>query len=566
MRRILFIQPYRYGDILQAQPVVRSVKRKFPDAQVWFVADDSFCEILKNSENDKVLVYPRAAVIRAVKARNDIENGIDYCGSFLDELMSVEFDAVINFNYSDTPSFIAWLAASGKKFGRILDENGAIHINGFWSRYLLFFTAARRYNRLNLVEMFYRITEEALGLEAGELYREKLFYKPSENSAVRVEKWMQAHSLGKKPMIGLQVGASKKSKMKLNPKFPELCFMLSEAGYDCVLFGGPGEKKEAEKIIGECKTKVFSSAGEFDMEDNFSMLKKLELFITSDTLNMHLAGAAGTKTLVVDYGDIFPWETTAHAPGVYVAFNTVSCWPCDDADVCTNMKCVSEISADALYCAALAAISGGGKMEIKHDLELMRSELNLKEGFSLKLVSGKMDAKTLADEIFRDIYLSYWENIFNAGKNRRYSDNDAVAAIWEKFGKEVRINPEREREMAVIFKKRLTAYAALNTLVSDALIYIKKIEDGGIDKNAKKEAKETLEKILQKILDFDRETAMLKAYFSVEENEGDKSLASKAENLGKLKYALSSFVYAVAYIMQKMYEDTFVGGEELIAL
>lgn len=205
-------------------------------------------------------------------------------------------------------------------------------------------------------------------------------------------------------------------------------------------------------------------------------------------------------------------------------------------------------------------------MEIKHDLELMRSELNLKEGFSLKLVSGKMDAKTLADEIFRDIYLSYWENIFNAGKNRRYSDNDAVAAIWEKFGKEVRINPEREREMAVIFKKRLTAYAALNTLVSDALIYIKKIEDGGIDKNAKKEAKETLEKILQKILDFDRETAMLKAYFSVEENEGDKSLASKAENLGKLKYALSSFVYAVAYIMQKMYEDTFVGGEELIAL
>jgi ADP-heptose:LPS heptosyltransferase len=168
--KILIIQPYRYGDILQMQPVVKSIREKFEGCKIHFMADDYFSEILGGCPDiDRVIVFPKMKCVAEMKYREKFRNGNEILDGFITGLSAEKYDLVINFNLSRSAAFCAYLAQGRSKYGRMINMNEESSVHGKWTRYLLSFTGKRVYNGRNLVDIFYLMAEEALGLPKGGL-------------------------------------------------------------------------------------------------------------------------------------------------------------------------------------------------------------------------------------------------------------------------------------------------------------------------------------------------------------------------------------------------------------
>ncbi|MGD0566642.1 MAG: glycosyltransferase family 9 protein, partial [Candidatus Goldiibacteriota bacterium] len=264
MEKILFIQPYRYGDILQVMPVIRSVREALPGAEIHFLCDDYFAEVLdENPYIAKKLVFPKMKALADMKYRGNFTAAGREMEDFIINLKKEEYSRVINLNFSKSASLIAGICRGAAKSGRIIGVNGEHKVNGNWSSYMLFFTAARKHNPYNIVDMFYMAAEEGLGLETGSLRREKLFFFAPRPDYETADKFIAANNINAGKVVGIQAGASKRHRMALNEKYHLLVGDFNNAGYDVVFFGGGCEKEAAGAVIEAAgnSARAFNSCG-----------------------------------------------------------------------------------------------------------------------------------------------------------------------------------------------------------------------------------------------------------------------------------------------------------------
>src|SRR5690348_1191119 len=67
-RKILLVQLKRAGDVVLATPILEVLKKAFPDAQIDFLVDEAFAELLAENPNIRtVLSYPKSGWITLVR-------------------------------------------------------------------------------------------------------------------------------------------------------------------------------------------------------------------------------------------------------------------------------------------------------------------------------------------------------------------------------------------------------------------------------------------------------------------------------------------------------------------
>jgi heptosyltransferase-3 len=560
--KILFIQPFRYGDILQVQPVVKSVREKFTGCEVHFLADDYFAEILCNSSFiDRVIKFPKMKALADMKYRKDFKPAREAMSAFVEELKKEEYDHVINYNFTKSASLIAGIAKGASKMGRLNDVEGRQEICGEWSKYLLFFTAARRHNPYNIVDMFYMAAEEELGIGPGGLKRHPVFFETTADDTAKADEFIKARDINGRRMAGIQVGASKSHRMLLNMKYHELVIRLSDAGYDVVLFGGGGESAAAAEIIkASGASRVFNSCGSFTIRQNYAMLSKLKIFVTADTLNMHLAAAAGTPLLSVFYGEAYPYETGPYAPGAYVAMPAAVCAPCSNADGCSDRACLDAVKMDDLYAYAVKIMNMEEiKMNSSSGLNLYRTDVDISSGYRLMLCAGKESPEELVDRIYKELYAGFWGEIF-AHNIDTFSSK--VEEIWENHGAEIE-NCGDKASVISMFKARVTEHMKINTAAHEAMDCLDRLI------RAKTQAEKRV--ILEKLAGYERffmkemeKGEIMGSYFKVELGTAEADPVKTKKIFSNIKLAANGFTFAIAYFMQKIHEHSLMNSEEMI--
>jgi heptosyltransferase-2 len=136
--------------------------------------------------------------------------------------------------------------------------------------------------------------------------------------------------------------------------------LISECGADVLFFGTPEEKEIATHIRSHMKSRAISLIGETSIRDLAALFASCALFIGNDSGAMHVAAAAGLPVLGI-FGSTDPEGTSPVTDQFTLLRERVSCSPCFLRQCPVDHRCMTRISVDSVFAAALRVKNSGRK-------------------------------------------------------------------------------------------------------------------------------------------------------------------------------------------------------------
>lgn len=276
------------GDILLAFPLLRLLRRQYPDHPLWVLAEGRFFKHLLPLVPD-VTFFPTEMAER---------------------LRSMRYCCVINLSHRQDSALLCGSLKSDAVFGITLN-NGERHINGFWALYRASLTQNNRYNRFHWSDM------PCLDCVAD-----------AELPPLELPNPVSGNKTG---MVGLFVGASSTDKHPDAEFWGRLARRLLAYGLRPFFFGGEAEKETGREAARIASLPASNLCGRFSLPQLMNAFKSLEMLITPDTGPMHLAAQLGVPVLNLSLGPVNARETAPLFPGHIVmrsALSCVGCWQC----------------------------------------------------------------------------------------------------------------------------------------------------------------------------------------------------------------------------------------------
>jgi heptosyltransferase I len=116
--KILIIKPSALGDIVQALPVLTGLKRRWPDAQIDWIVNDSLREILEGHPClNKTILYPRR--------RWNSPSRLPEMWRWGRRLRETKYDITIDLQGLMRSALMTWAAASPRRLGLLSAREGS---------------------------------------------------------------------------------------------------------------------------------------------------------------------------------------------------------------------------------------------------------------------------------------------------------------------------------------------------------------------------------------------------------------------------------------------------------
>ncbi len=341
--KILILKPSSLGNVIQALPVLRLLKRHLPAAEIFWWIDSNLAPLL---EGDPDL----AGVVRFERQRWAAPRHWPEMLRSIRWMREQNFDWVIDLQCLARSGAFAWLANG--KFLIGLDEirEGA---RGFYD------VAVRRASFHTHAVDWYLAVLPRLGVPI-----HKNFQWLPERPAVAAEvkrKWPAEPSVGVQASacpdgarwIVLQPGARWANKRWPAENFAELVRLLATDFPDrrFAILGGVEDQPLGEKISRAAPARCLNLCGETSLPEMVEWLRLCELMVTNDTGPMHAAAALG-KPLVALFGPTEPRRTGPYGHLENVLRLDLPCSPC------LKSHCVYEKPNECLKAMTPAMVFG----------------------------------------------------------------------------------------------------------------------------------------------------------------------------------------------------------------
>jgi ADP-heptose:LPS heptosyltransferase len=171
---------------------------------------------------------------------------------------------------------------------------------------------------------------------------------PDKEAEERIERILASHWLSKRQLlIGINIGSSKKwtSKRWGDRKFIELINQLGSYNFRCVLTGTQVDKPKALKILKSCMNKPIDLVGKTSITELIALIKRCDLFITSDSAPLHIAAAVRTPVIAL-FGPTDPRRHLPPGKDVYFIWKKQKCSPCYKPKCSRGNKCMDSITVE----------------------------------------------------------------------------------------------------------------------------------------------------------------------------------------------------------------------------
>lgn len=330
--RILVVGPSWVGDMVMAQSLLITLKKRHPDCYIAMVAPDWSQPILERmAEVDEAVSLATGHGEFGWKTRRDLARRL-----------KGRFDRAIVLPR-------AWKAALVPFFARIPHRTGFIGEQ----RYGLL-NDLRRLDKSILDQTVKRFV--ALGLSKTEAEGDFRIHLP--RLAVDPENLVErrlALGLSSRPAIGMMPGAEYgPAKQWPLAHFRELAAGLVEKGFEVRVLGGPKDVAAGESI-GQGQAHVHNLCGHTRLADAVDLLADCGQVITNDSGLMHVAAAVGTRIQAI-YGSSSPRFTPPLSNNAEIHYLGLDCSPCF-ARTCPlgHTRCLTEITPARLLAAVLSS-------------------------------------------------------------------------------------------------------------------------------------------------------------------------------------------------------------------
>jgi ADP-heptose:LPS heptosyltransferase len=303
--RILIIKLGAGGDVLRTTPLLRALKRSYPQSHVtWLVEPESVPLLQNNPFVDRILTPGLNTLARLLVERYSLLLCLDKADRATGPAMRVQAD---------------------RKAGFGMTEWGTLCVLNPESEYALMLGVSDelkfRRNRKSYQEVIF----EAAGLEYdGEEYVLELDEEAAPWAA-ELGRTLRARG---RPVVGINTGAGPAfaGKSWPVPHTADLARRVSEElGCAVLLLGGPRERERNEEIA-RLAGETVTDTGSQSLSRFAALVDLCDAVVTGDTLCMHVA-IARRKQVVALFGSTCAWEIDLYGRGERIV-TEAECAPC----------------------------------------------------------------------------------------------------------------------------------------------------------------------------------------------------------------------------------------------
>ena len=320
-------------------PALQALRQHWPDAEIALLAKPWVAELLRNQEiTNQLIVYDSKARHRGLLGRERLAN----------ELRREKFDLAVLFPNAFDAAWIAWRAGIPERvgYGRdvrswLLTQAIAVPKAGETPPHECYYYL-ELLRRAGWLDELPAVTDIRLAIsgQARETAEDRLRKAGLRNATLRVA-----------IAPGANYGAAR---CWMPERYAALADrFVDEFGADVILFGAPAEEEIVTKIAAGMRHRSLNLAGQTSIGDLPALLSRCHIFIGNDSGAMHVAGAAGLRTLGI-FGPTDPHGTSPMTPNFRMVRHPVECSPCFLRKCPIDHRCMTGISVDAVYSAAQA--------------------------------------------------------------------------------------------------------------------------------------------------------------------------------------------------------------------
>jgi len=323
-KKILIVKPSSLGDVVHSLPFLNAIKKCFPKAEIHWV-------IAKGLEG---LLEGHPMIDRLIIINKDLWKKLSQAGNTLKEIREIfrqlrheEYDIVIDLHGLLRSGLITRATHAPLRIGFHEAREG--------SRF--FYTNKVKSGRnIHAVERYMNMAAE-LGCAA----RDMVF--PFPHSADAGNTAEKLADLGSYAV--LVPGARWKTKIWPAESFGKLASMLP---LRAVIVGAAADRAIADTVVTHSGDKARSLAGETNLRELVEIMRHAEVVITNDSGPMHIAAALNIPVIAI-FGPTSPKRTGPYGAGHVVLQSQAECVPCFKRECRDNIRCMNEITPDAVY-------------------------------------------------------------------------------------------------------------------------------------------------------------------------------------------------------------------------
>ena len=281
MAKFLIIRFSSIGDIVLTTPVIRCLRKQYPDDEIHFLTKHAFKSIL--ADNPYI---------------NKIHTLGDSFELMLHELATEEYDYIIDLHHNLRTMRI-------KKFLKNVKSFSFNKLNV--EKFILTNFKINTLPKKHIVDRNFEcitslgVQNDGLGLD---------YFIPNRD-VVKNDDIPTSHMHG---YIAIVIGAALATKKLPLHKLQELCAAID---HPIILLGGKEDYEDGKAIAKQDEIKIYNACGKFSLNESADLVKKSKLVITHDTGLMHIAAALQKPIISV-------WGNTVPAFGMYPYYGSRS--------------------------------------------------------------------------------------------------------------------------------------------------------------------------------------------------------------------------------------------------
>jgi heptosyltransferase-2 len=335
--RILVVMPSWLGDVTMATPVLRALRREFPDAWIGALVRSWLAELLADTPwLNSVIQYHNAGQHRGPLGAWRLARA----------LREPRSDLAVVLPHSLRTGLIARLTGARRRVGYSRGDRGWLLTDAI--------RPPREGGRWKPVPkpILYRDLLAAFGLEVGPL-RPELFTNIATRTAAG--DLLAEHGIGDDERLVLVTPGANfgSAKCWLPERFAGVADRLAErAGVRVALIAGPGEERIVRAIL-DAANRPLANLAERPMTIGLlkALVQRCDLMICNDTGPRHVA-VAFDKPVVVVIGPTDTRHTDCNLDKTAIVRKDVPCAPCQLRTCPTDHCCMREVQVDDVVGAA----------------------------------------------------------------------------------------------------------------------------------------------------------------------------------------------------------------------
>lgn len=335
--KILIIKLDAVGDVLRTTAILHGLKAKYDNSEITWTTRASALPLFENNRLvDRVLAYESTEAMLYFSVE--------------------EYDLVINLDTAKDSAVLASRVKAKEKLGYGLDTRG--HIFPFNKEAIEWlemgaFDQKKKANKRSYQDLMLEIC----GLQPS---KKEIILSLTEKELEFAGIFARNISLKRNAaIVGINTGASPRWQFKqwTLDGFETLIKMaLKKTDWTILLYGGPHEIERNKQLASIDSKRVIDTGSDNSLRQFFSLVTLSDVFLTGDTLALHVATALGKKVIAY-FGPTSAAEIDAYDSRIVKVQADLDCLVCYKPRCDFNPNCMNSLTPERMFSVLQSAVT-----------------------------------------------------------------------------------------------------------------------------------------------------------------------------------------------------------------